>query len=39
MTRAGVFEHPRVPIGHPTRPHVLYRITAAQWSAAGRGVL
>ena len=23
---AGDFEHPNVPEGHPTRPHVLYRI-------------
>ena len=25
MTRAGEFEHPRLPRGHPLRPHVLYR--------------
>ncbi len=24
--RAGDFEHPAVPVGHPLRPHVLYRI-------------
>ncbi len=30
MTRdpAGDFEHPAVPVGHPLRPHVLYRIRA-----------
>ena len=27
----GDFEHPRLPQGHPLRPHVLYRITRAQW--------
>lgn len=29
MTRdpADDFEHPRVPVGHPLRPHVLYRIS------------
>lgn len=27
------FEHPSLPIGHPLRPHVLYRITRARWSA------
>jgi RimJ/RimL family protein N-acetyltransferase len=30
------FDHPSVPAGHPLRPHVLYRITRAQWD--GRGV-
>jgi ribosomal-protein-alanine N-acetyltransferase len=25
------FDHPRLPEGHPLRPHVLYRITRAQW--------
>lgn len=25
------FEHPAVPEGHPLRPHVLYRITRADW--------
>jgi RimJ/RimL family protein N-acetyltransferase len=31
MTRdpAGDFEHPKVPQGHPLRPHVLYRIARA----------
>ncbi len=25
------FDHPRVPVGHPLRRHVLYRITAERW--------
>jgi ribosomal-protein-alanine N-acetyltransferase len=25
---SGDFEHPRVPVGHPLRPHVLYRISS-----------
>lgn len=25
------FEHPSLPEGHPLRPHVLYRLTKAQW--------
>ena len=28
---AADFEHPRLPAGHPLRPHVLYRITAERW--------
>ena len=28
---AGDFEHPRVPVGHPLRPHVLYRLADADW--------
>jgi RimJ/RimL family protein N-acetyltransferase len=28
------FEHPRLPDGHRLRRHVLYRMTASQWSAA-----
>lgn len=27
------FDDPRLPIGHPLRRHVLYRITHAQWQA------
>jgi len=27
----GSFEHPRLPSGHPLRPHVLYRIDRAHW--------
>jgi ribosomal-protein-alanine N-acetyltransferase len=25
------FEHPRVPVGHPIRPHVLYRLPRRYW--------
>lgn len=39
MTRIGLthdperdFEHPRVPVGHRLRPHVLYRAARAAWS-------
>ena len=28
---AGDFEHPKLPEGHALRPHVLYRISRAQW--------
>lgn len=33
MTRDAIddFEHPRVPAGHPLRPHVLYRLPRGQW--------
>ncbi|GGU58388.1 N-acetyltransferase [Pseudomonas laurentiana] len=31
------FEHPRIPPGHPLRPHVLYRINRTQWQATLRG--
>ena len=27
------FEHPYVPEGHPVRPHVFYRLSAADWRA------
>lgn len=30
---AGSFEHPRLPPGHPLRPHVLYRIDRERWQA------
>jgi len=35
MTRvpSGDFDHPRLPVGHPLRPHILYRMTHAQWRA------
>jgi RimJ/RimL family protein N-acetyltransferase len=35
MTRdaASDFEHPRLPVGHPLRAHVLYRITRAAFTA------
>jgi RimJ/RimL family protein N-acetyltransferase len=29
MVRNGLFEHPAVPVGHPIRPHVAYRISPA----------
>ncbi len=25
------FEHPKVPVGHPLRPHVLYRLSRVSW--------
>jgi RimJ/RimL family protein N-acetyltransferase len=28
------FEHPRLPVGHPLRPHVLYRLQRSDWQAA-----
>jgi RimJ/RimL family protein N-acetyltransferase len=30
---AGDFEHPAVPVGHPARPHVLYRLGRDRWTA------
>ncbi len=30
----GDFDHPGVPVGNPLRPHVLYRLTVAQYRAA-----
>lgn len=30
----GDFEHPRLPVGHPLRPHVLYRISREEWLSA-----
>ncbi|MDQ4007011.1 MAG: GNAT family N-acetyltransferase [Actinomycetota bacterium] len=32
---AGDFEHPSVPVGHPARPHVLYRLGRGSWAARG----
>jgi RimJ/RimL family protein N-acetyltransferase len=36
MTRdpADDFEHPSIPVGHPIRPHVLYRLARPSWLAA-----
>jgi RimJ/RimL family protein N-acetyltransferase len=36
MTRSAAddFEHPALPIGHPLRSHVLYRLTRAAWLSA-----
>jgi ribosomal-protein-alanine N-acetyltransferase len=31
MVRDVEFEHPRCPVGHPVRPHVLYRLTRKRW--------
>ena len=25
------FDHPKLPEGHPLRPHVLYRLSRATW--------
>ena len=33
MTEVGKFDHPAISAGHLLRPHVLYRLTAAE---AGR---
>jgi RimJ/RimL family protein N-acetyltransferase len=30
----GDFDHPRLPVGHPLRAHVLYRLKNREWSAA-----
>jgi RimJ/RimL family protein N-acetyltransferase len=32
----GDFEHPRLPEGHPLRPHVLYRLGRGDWEARQR---
>jgi RimJ/RimL family protein N-acetyltransferase len=36
MVRDGGFDHPRVPVGHPVRPHVFYRMPVERWRALGR---
>ena len=36
--RGETFEHPNVPIGSPLRPHVLYRLSRAQWNNVGDAV-
>lgn len=28
------FDHPRLPVAHPLRPHVLYRLSCQRWNAA-----
>jgi RimJ/RimL family protein N-acetyltransferase len=33
--RSGDFEHPRLPSGHPLRPHVLYRLRLSEWARSG----
>jgi RimJ/RimL family protein N-acetyltransferase len=30
------FEHPGIPVGHPMRPHVLYRLRREEWQADPR---
>lgn len=30
----GDFEHPAVPVGHPVRPHVFYRLSREQWRSS-----
>jgi RimJ/RimL family protein N-acetyltransferase len=37
MTRVAEFEHPKVPVGHRIRPHVAYRITAADFRPSDPG--
>ena len=37
MKPDGVFEHPRLPAGHPLRPHLLYRVRRDEWRRAGTG--
>lgn len=37
LVRHGFFEHPRVPEGHPTRPHVAYRTPGPGQTATQRG--
>jgi RimJ/RimL family protein N-acetyltransferase len=32
------FEHPRVQVGHPLRPHVLYRLSRADWAVSRAAV-
>lgn len=35
MRRDGEFDHPRLPVGHRLRRHVLYRAERATWQPAG----
>lgn len=37
MAAAGIFQHPRLPEGHPLRPHLLYRLTRNAWAAGQDG--
>jgi RimJ/RimL family protein N-acetyltransferase len=34
MRPDGAFEHPRLPGGHPLRPHLLYRLRRDEWARA-----
>src|SRR5688572_9221100 len=36
MRPDGSFEHPRIPEGHPLRPHYLYRMPREQWLIRSR---
>ncbi|AIY43161.1 acetyltransferase [Collimonas arenae] len=33
------FQHPKLADGHPLKPHMLYRITKAQWAARQAGMI
>ncbi|MDM0051748.1 GNAT family N-acetyltransferase [Variovorax sp. J22R115] len=35
MVADGTFEHPAIAVGHPLRPHKLYRLTREAWLAQG----
>ena len=37
MAPAGRFPHPRLPVGHPLRTHLLYRLTRDAWLARNPG--
>ncbi|CAB3680832.1 GNAT family N-acetyltransferase [Achromobacter pestifer] len=37
MEDAELFDHPSVPVGHPLRRHVLYRLGQAQWRSQKNG--
>jgi RimJ/RimL family protein N-acetyltransferase len=37
MRPDGGFEHPRLPEGHPLRPHLLYRLRRDEWARAAKG--
>jgi len=32
MTEVARFEHPRIPDGHPVKPHVAYHLARGTWS-------
>ncbi len=34
LDAAGAFDHPRLPLGHALRPHLLYRLARASWAPA-----
>lgn len=36
---SGDFEHPRLAVGHPLRPHVLYRLSREEWEGSATSVL